>query len=213
MLACAPAGRYIACWQRVFLCEFEQESDVRVKSKWNEKGRERSMAEIGGAAAFILWRIAQQGLLNLENEGFQTDTRSQRLDVMSEFVAFLVHLADRLKAGQLELDERTEFITSLARHLADNMQENRTEAQGKGDYRKALINLLNERAADYAEFSMPDGEPGYAMRRYFGENVRAVMGEKDNQWITDQVMEVEVPEALPPLRKALRELFSIEQQA
>jgi hypothetical protein len=196
-----------------FLCEFEQESGVRVKSKWNDKGRERSMAEIGGAAAFILWRIAQQGLLNLENEGFQTDTRSQRLDVMSEFVAFLVHLADRLKAGQLELDERTEFITSLARHLADNMQENRTEAQGKGDYRKALINLLNERAADYAEFSMPDGEPGYAMRRYFGENVRAVMGEKDNQWITDQVMDVEVPEALPPLRKALRELFPVEQQA
>jgi len=186
---------------------------VRVKSKWNEKGRERSMAEIGGAAAFILWRIAQQGLLNLENEGFQTDTRTQRLDVMSEFLAFLVHLADRLKAGELELEERTEFITSLARHLADNMQENRTEAQGKGGYRKALIALLNERAADYAEFSMSDGEPGYAMRRYFGENVRAVMGEKDNQWITDQVMDVEVPEALPPLKKALRELFAVEQQA
>jgi hypothetical protein len=192
---------------------FEQESGVRVKSKWNDKGRERSMAEIGGAAAFILWRIAQQGLLNLENEGFQTDTRAQRLDVMSEFVAFLVHLADRLKAGELELDERTEFITSLARHLADNMQENRTEAEGKGDYRKALISLLNERAADYAEFTMPDGEPGYAMRRYFGDNVRAVMGEKDNQWITDQVMDVEVPEALPPLKKALRELFAAEQQA
>jgi hypothetical protein len=214
MLACAPAGRYIACWQWVFYdYGFVQESGVRVKSKWNVKGRERSMAEIGSAAAFILWRIAQQGLLNLENEGFQTDTRAQRLDVMSEFVAFLVHLADRLKAGELELEERTEFITSLARHLADNMQENRTEAQGKGDYRKALINLLNERAADYAEFSMPDGEPGYAMRRYFGENVRAVMGEKDNQWITDQVMDVEVPEALPPLKKALRELFAVEQQA
>jgi hypothetical protein len=213
MLACAPAGRYIACRQWVICYGFEQESGVRVKSKWNDKGRERSMAEIGGAAAFILWRIAQQGLLNLENEGFQTDTRAQRLDVMSEFVAFLVHLADRLKAGELELDERTEFITSLARHLADNMQENRTEAEGKGDYRKALISLLNERAADYAEFTMPDGEPGYAMRRYFGDNVRAVMGEKDNQWITDQVMDVEVPEALPPLKKALRELFAVEQQA
>jgi hypothetical protein len=37
------------------------------------------------------------------------------------------------------------------------------------------------------------------------------MGEKDNKWITDQVMEVEVPEALPPLNKALRELFSTDQ--
>jgi hypothetical protein len=34
------------------------------------------------------------------------------------------------------------------------------------------------------------------------------MGEKDNQWVTDQVMEIEVPEVLPPLRKALRELFT-----
>ncbi|HYQ73420.1 MAG TPA: hypothetical protein VET88_16035 [Gammaproteobacteria bacterium] len=186
---------------------------MRVKSKWNVKGRDRGMAEVGGAAAFILWRIAQQGLLNLENEGFQTDTRAQRLDVIGEFLAFLVHLADRLKAAQLELDERTEFITSLARHLADYMQENRTDAQGKGEYRKALIDLLNERAADYADFNMPEGEPGYAMRRYFGENVRAVMGKKENQWITDQVMEIEVPETLPPLKKALRELFAVEQQA
>jgi hypothetical protein len=181
---------------------------VRVKSRWSNKGRERSLDEIGGAAAFILWRIAQQGTLNLENEGFQTDTNAQRLDVIAEFLAFLVHLADRIKAEQLELEERQEFITSLARHLADQMQINRTDAQGKGEYRRDLVNLLNERAADYAEFSMTDAQPGYAFRRYFGEKVRAVMGEKDNKWITDQVMDVEVPEVLKPLNKALRELFS-----
>jgi hypothetical protein len=180
---------------------------VRVKSKWSNKGRERSLTEIGGAAAFILWRIAQQGTLNLENEGFQTDTNTQRLDVIAEFLAFLVHLADRLKSEALELEERQEFITSLARHLADQMQINRTDAQGKGDYRTDLIRLLNERAADYAEFSMTGVEPGYAFKRYFGENVRKVMGEKDNQWITDYVMDVEVPEALKPLNKAMRELF------
>lgn len=180
---------------------------MRVKSKWHDKQRERSMAENGGAAAFVIWRIAQRGLLNLENEGFQTDTQSQRLDVMAEFVAFLVHLSDRIKSAGLELEERREFITSLARHLADSMQENRTDAQGKGDYRQAFIGLLNERAADYAEFSMTDAEPGYAMRRYLGERVRAVMGEKDNQWITDQVMDIEVPEAMKPLRKAVRDLF------
>lgn len=181
---------------------------MRVKSRWSNKGRERSLDEIGGAAAFILWRIAQQGTLNLENEGFQTDTNAQRLDVIAEFLAFLVHLADRIKAEQLELEERQEFITSLARHLADQMQINRTDAQGKGEYRRDLVNLLNERAADYAEFSMTDAQPGYAFRRYFGEKVRAVMGEKDNKWITDQVMDVEVPEVLKPLNKALRELFS-----
>jgi hypothetical protein len=184
---------------------------VRVKSKWSNKGRERTLSEIGGAAAFILWRIAQQGTLNLENEGFQTESHAQRLDIIAEFLAFLVHVADRMKAEALELEERQEFITSLARHLADQMQINRTDVQGKGDYRTDLVKLLNGRAADYAEFSMTDSEPGYAFKRYFGENVRAVMGEKDNQWITDYVMDVEVPEALKPLGKAMRELFAPPQ--
>ena len=181
---------------------------MRVKSKWSNKGRERTLDEVGGAAAFILWRIAQQGLLNLENEGFQTDTRSQRMDVIAEFLAFLVHLADRMKSEALDGGERQKFITSLARHLASTMQENRSEAEGSGDYRQPLIDLFNERGADYAECPMPDDEPGYAMKRYFGESVTAVMGDKDNKWITDQVMEIEVPEALGPLKKALKELFA-----
>jgi hypothetical protein len=181
---------------------------VRVKSKWNLKDKQRSLPETGGAMAFILWRIAQQGVLNLENEGFQTDTNAQRLDIMAEFLAFLVHLVDRMTSDDLGQEERVEFITSLARHLADNMQQNRIDAQGKGEYRQALVTLLNERAADYAEFSFTDNEPGFAFRRYFGENVRAVMGAKDNKWITDQVMDIEVPEALKPLRKALHDLFA-----
>ena len=180
---------------------------MRVKSKWNLKERERSLSEIGGAMAFILWRIAQQGTLNLENEGFQTDSNAQRLDVITEFLAFLVHIADRMTAANLTREQRQEFIGSLARHLADTMQENRGDAQGAGEYRGALIERLNERAADYAGFSFVDNEPGFAFRRYFGENVRKVMGEKDNKWITDQVMDIEVPEALKPLEKAVRDLL------
>ena len=181
---------------------------MRVKSKWSNKGKERTLFETGGATAFILWRIAQQGLLNLENEGFQTDTRSQRMDVIAEFLAFLVHLTDRKKAEALDASERQEFITSLAKHLANTMQENRADVEGSGDYRGPLIALLNERSANYAECPMPDGEPGYAMKRYLGECITAVMGEKDNKWITDQVMDIEVPESIKPLNKALRELFS-----
>ena len=185
---------------------------MRVKSKWNLKDRERSLSETGSAMAFILWRIAQQGTLNLENEGFQTDTNAQRLDIITEFLAFLVHLVDRMTAENFSQEQRQEFVTSLARHLADTMQENRSDAQGKGEYRQSLIKRLNERAADYAGFSCTGNEPGFAFRRYFGENVRAVMGEKDNKWITDQVMDIEVPEALKPLTKAIRDLFTTAGQ-
>lgn len=202
MLACAPPALLYGP-----LFRFAQGIAVRVKSKWNLKDRERTLTEIGGAAAFILWRIGQRGVLNLENEGFQTDTNAQRLDVLAEFLAFLVHLTDRKTSEKLDAEGRQEFITSLAKHLADTMQENRTDAEGKGEYRQALIDLLNRRTADYAEFIMVDDEPGYAFKRYFGESVRAVMGEKDNKWITDQVMDVEVPETYRPLNKALKELF------
>lgn len=180
---------------------------MRIKTKWNLKERERSLSETASAVAFILWRIGQQGILNLENEGFQTDTFAQRVDIMEEFLAFLVHIVDRMTADDLSMEERQIFITALARHLADRVQENRADIQGSGEYRQALIELLNQRAADYAEFSFIDGEPGYAFSRYFGEHVRAVMGERDNKWITDQVMDIEVPEAMKPLRKAVRDLF------
>jgi hypothetical protein len=181
---------------------------VRVKSKWNQKDRNRSITETAGAMGFILWRIAQQGVLNLENEGFQTDTNAQRLDVMAEFLAFLLHLVDRRVVETMEADERPEFVTALAKKLADFIQENRGDASGKGEYRQDFIKLLNERTSDYADFSVgEDGTPGYAFKRYFGENVRTVMGEKDNQWITDQVMEIEVPETLKPLKKAVNDLL------
>jgi hypothetical protein len=182
-------------------------NQVRIKTKWNQKDRERSLSETASAIAFILWRIGQQGILNLENEGFQTDSQAQRVDIMEEYLAFLLHIVDRMTSDSLSMEDRQAFITALARHLADRVQENRTDIQGQGKYRQPFIELLNRRAADYAEFSFADGEPGYAFRRYFGENVRAVMGERDNQWITDQVMDIEVPEAMKPLRKAVRDLF------
>jgi hypothetical protein len=208
MLACSHDCRYFGFLGWFFANYVCTERAVRVKSKWSNKGRERTLDEVGGATAFILWRIAQQGLLNLENEGFQTDTRTQRMDVIAEFLAFLVQLTDRKMFETLDATGRQTFITSLATHLADTMQVNRTDAEGSGDYRQALIALLNERGADYAECPMPDGEPGYAMKRYFGECVTAVMGEKDSKWITDQVMDVEVPETLGPLNKALKDLFA-----
>lgn len=181
---------------------------VRIKSKWSQKDRNRSTVETAGAMGFILWRIAQQGVLNLENEGFQTDTNAQRLDVMAEFLAFLLHLIDRRVVATMAADKRPEFVTALAKKLADFIQENRVDASGKGEYRQDFIKLINERTRDYADFTVgEDGTPGYAFKRYFGEMVRAVMGEKDNQWITDQVMDIEVPEALKPLKKAVNDLL------
>ena len=57
---------------------------LRVKNKWQDKNRERSIEDTAGVVAFNLWKIASANVLNLENEGFQTDTQSQRIDVIEE---------------------------------------------------------------------------------------------------------------------------------
>ena len=71
---------------------------LRVKNKWQDKNRERSIEDTAGVIAFNLWKIASANVLNLENEGFQTDTQSQRIDVIEELIAFYVSLVDRLAA-------------------------------------------------------------------------------------------------------------------
>ncbi|MGA7801332.1 MAG: hypothetical protein WCC36_11025 [Gammaproteobacteria bacterium] len=180
---------------------------MRVKSRWNAKDKERTPEDVAGALGFIAWRIAGNSVLNLENEDYQTDTQAQRLDVIAELLAFLVHLVDRLAYGKIEEADRQRYIGTLGLRLADTMQDNRIDAQGPGEYRAPFIDLLNERMDTYAELPFADGEPGFGMRRYLGDRVAAAMGPKHNKWITQQIMDIEVPEALETLRKALRNLL------
>jgi len=181
---------------------------VRIRSHWNNKQKERSLEEIAGALAFIEWRIAGNALLDLENEGFQTDTQSQRLDVLQEACAFLIHVTDRLVHDTMSEEERQRFIVALALKMADTYHDNRLDSDtGRKDFRRLFIETLNARMADYAEFVFEDRKPGYACKRYFGEAVTSNMGDRDSKWISDQVMEIEVPDMLKTLEKGLRDLF------
>jgi hypothetical protein len=188
---------------------------VRIRNRWKDKGKKRSLEDVAGALAFIEWRIAGAALLNLENEGFQTDSQSQRLDVLQEFCAFLIHVSDRLTHATMNDEQRQRVIIALALKMADTYHDNRVDAEGRGqDFRQAFIDTLNVRMADYADFRFEDGEPGYAFKRYLGECITNSMGPRDRKWISDQVMEIEIPEMLKTLNKGLNGLFesgTIEQ--
>jgi len=187
---------------------------VRIRSHWNKKNKERSLEEIAGALAFIEWRIAGKALLDLENEGFQTDTQLQRLDVLQEFCAFLIHVTDRLVHDTMDEEERQRFIVALALKTADTYHDNRADSEGRGkDFRKPFIEVLNARMSDYAEFVFEDRKPGYAFKRYLGEAVTGKMGERDRKWISEQVMEIEVPDMLKTLEKGLNDLFDSGNKA
>lgn len=181
---------------------------IRVKSKWNNKDRERTPTEVGSAIGFNLWRIAGANVLHMENEGYQTDTHHQRLDVIAELVAFFVHVIDRLLLKkEYSEDKRRDLVTALALNLAKTMKDNRLDAGGeKSDFSAEFIALLNTRMDEYAQFTFDGEQPGFQMRRRCGEHVRDVMGAKDNKWIPDQVMDIEIPDAMKVLSKIFKSL-------
>jgi len=177
---------------------------ARLKSKWNQKKRERTPEQIASAVSSNIWLLAADGCLNLENEGFETNTQSQRLDVIAEFLAFALHNIDRMTFGELEEDERVRFINALGNHLANLVQDNRLDANGPGDHRSVFIQLLNERMDEYSECSYEkDSGPGFNLKRIFGNHVMSVMGKKDNKWIPDYVMDAETPKILQGLQRVM----------
>lgn len=183
---------------------------IRVKSKWNDKSRERSAEEVGSALGFNLWRIAGANVLHLENEGFQTDTYNQRLDVIAELLGFFVHVVDRMTSEkEYTEDARRELITALALNLAKTMHDNRMDVNEDkaADYRGQFIQVLNERMAEYAGFAYDGNEPGFQMKRRCGEHVTEVIGEKDRKWVTEQIMSIEIPDALKTFNKVARNLI------
>ncbi|MCG6867759.1 MAG: hypothetical protein LJE91_03235 [Gammaproteobacteria bacterium] len=178
---------------------------ARLKSRWNQKDRQRSIDDIAGAMGANIWRIAGDGLLNLENEGFETKTHSQRLDVICEFVVYLIHMTDRLLYGEYEEDVRRAFIVALARQLVSLIDDNRQDANGPGDYREETVAFINDRMTEYSEFAFDRDEgPGFGLRRNLGQHVRDRMGAKDNKWIPDYVIDLEAPKAMDALQRSLQ---------
>lgn len=181
---------------------------MRVKSKWNVKDKTHTVEEVGSALAFIAFRIAQNGVLSLENNEYQTDTQEQRMNIITEFLCFAIHLIDRMTIEKFTEDERMRFMTELAGKSAKHFQDNMHDLIGRGDYKTGFINTLNQRMSDYADFNYSEDDgPSFPMRRFFGDLVTGQMGEKNKKWVADQIIDIEVPEIISTLKRAVPNLF------
>jgi hypothetical protein len=178
---------------------------MRIKSRWNKRAKKQSIEDIAGALAYISWRIAGNGVLELESKGYETTSNNHRLEIIGEFLAFLLQVGDRLAYERMEDEERQRFITALAMHMADTFAENKHDLLGEGEHRKAFINLINQEAEDYAELNFSNGEAGFDFLRYFGERVASVM--TDKHFSSQQIMDIEGPEAIKNFKKSMEDLF------
>ena len=182
---------------------------MHVKSRWNKPGKTHTPEAIASALGAAAWKIATQSVLEMENEGLQAGTQLQRLTVIAEFMAFLVHVADRLAATRMDVDERGRFINTLGVQVAELMAGNLADLQGPGDYRASFIDTLNERMSEYGEFGFSEvSGPDIGLLRELGQRVTATMDPRDRRWILEQVMEVAAPEAVETLAEAMRNLLA-----
>lgn len=175
-----------------------------VKTRFRKKGP-RTIEERAGVIGANVWKIALEVFRHMEKEGFRFGSDRLTTEVITEFIAFLVQLADRAVYGKLAEDERAALIGALVRHLAATMENNQQDLFGPGEYRKPFIDRLNARFGEYAGFEYRDGEPGYSCLRYFAGKVADAMAEGDNKWVVEQMIDIEAPEMVRLVRKLVEQ--------
>ncbi len=183
---------------------------ARVKKRWNQPARPRTLAQMANAIAATVWKLAAGVVLNLENENFETATQAQRLDIMEEIVCYLVHVCDRWSHGRVGEAGRAEFVSALVGDLARLLEDSRVDVEGPGEYRAGFIARVNARSGEYAAFRYGDDDgAGFALRCRFGDYVQAAMGERDRRWIPDYIVGREAPDIEASLRRSLEGLVSL----
>lgn len=187
---------------------------MRVKSRWFNGGREKTPQEIAGALAFIIWRISENALRNVRKADFDIAIGNQYFAFLAEFLIFLVQVADRIVYPQLDAETRLAFTTALATRVAEIQAENQGEWLGNpvGEYKRIFIDRLNQRAGEYAEFEYKGVDASFSFIRYLGACMLDVVDEKDKSWVIDQIMAIEVPEAVATLEKAILSLFESDKE-
>jgi len=180
---------------------------LRIHDKWLNK-HEASIEDNATSLAYTIWQVALTATKNLYIEDFEFDNDEQRLGVIAEYQMFLIHCSDRLAFDQMGTDARSLFVTTLAKESARHFQRNKEDILGRDDYKSPFLTLLNERNKEYAKCSFENDRPGYTLLRTISEKVQHIMGSSQtNRWIIDQIMEIDGPDVVEHLSKAMNNLF------
>ena len=202
---------------------------VRIKRHWFQDGKERSPEEQATVIAVAVWKSATHGLQGLRKARFSVDIGDPFIKVLTEFVVFLVTVADRVaylhepsvvtNVDIAQAGWRQTFTVALARRLATIYQENLDQligppvsigTSGQG-HRAVFVDLLNRRMAEYADFEYGESGPEFAFLRYFGNCIEAALPDPaDRRWVLDQIMVSQAPEAIESVDRGMRGVLGLD---
>lgn len=185
---------------------------MRIKSHWFKPGREKTPQDIAGTLSFVIWRIADNALKNTRNARFEIAIGAQYFAFLTEFMVFLIQVADRIAYRLLSAEDRVTFTGTLANRVAETLAENQSRLMGDtlAAHKQRFIDHLNQRSGEYADFDYNDDGPEFAFTRYLAFCMREVMDEKDVEWVIDQMMSIEAPNAVDMVEKTMRDVLEIE---
>ena len=185
---------------------------MRIKSQWFKEGREHTPQEISDALAFVVSRIADNALKNTRKAKFEIEVGPQYLDFLAEFLLFLILVADRIAYRDLSAEDRVTFTGNLANRVAETYAENRSRllVEDIKECKQLFIDLLNQRAGEYADFGYDEKGPEYGFYRYLAYCIGNVLSEEDANWVIDPMISYEAPEAVKMVEKTLRGLNEAE---
>ncbi len=185
---------------------------MRIKSNWFKEGREHTPQEISDALSFTISRIADNALKNTRKAKFEIEVGPQYLDFLAEFLLFLILVADRIAYRDLSAEDRVTFTGNLANRVAETYAENRSRllVEDIKECKQRFIDLLNQRAGEYADFGYDEKGPEYGFYRYLAYCISNVLSEEDANWVIDPMISYEAPEAVKMVEKTLRGLNEAE---
>ena len=185
---------------------------MRIKSNWFKEGRERGPQEISDALSFTLWRIADNALRNTRKYDFEIEVGTQYLDFLAEYLVFLILSADRIAYLKLSDADRQIFTGNLANRTGSTYAENRARLLESDEKtcKQQFIDLLNQRAGEYADYNYDENGPEYGFYRYLAFCISQILTEKDAAWIIDPMISFEAPDSIKMLEKTLRGLWEAE---
>jgi hypothetical protein len=182
---------------------------VRIRSRFHTEGQ-RSSATLASVVAILAWKLAIESIKRMRRADYAIDVGRPYYDFVCEFLVFMAMAADRIAYVKLDSGRRGEFTAALGKRLAEIVEDNRHmlfDAAEPGECQRQFVDLFNRRGADYADFDYGPEGPDFGFKRYFAACLREGLPEKDRLWVVDQVIEIEVPDALKALDKTLAGLL------
>jgi len=183
---------------------------IRIRSRFHTEGQ-RSAATLASVVCLLAWKLAVAAIKRMRDADYDIDIGRPYFDFACEFMVFMAMAADRIAHMKLAAERRIEFTSALGIRMAEIVEGNNAMLLGAaepGACRKYFIELFNRRSGEYAEFGYGPEGPDFGFKRLFAACLREGLPEKDRLWVVDQVMDIEVPDALKALDKTLAGLFA-----